>query len=169
MQDLSHQKELHSPRPGANMRTPRSLLLAGLCVTATLAPALSGCGSDGGGTGPNGGGGGTNPALHATWNATSFGVLGVGDLIANGMTMVVTLAPGGTYTISFTNDVVGLCDPDPGPDCTFTGTYSSTASTLTLDPGTIDETTFNYTIVGTTVTLTGTIDGAAVTIVLQKV
>ena len=141
------------------MRTPRSLLLAGFCVTATLAPALSGCGSDGGGgTGPN-------TALHASWNATSF----VGqntDFIALGMTLVMTLAPAGTYTFDFTNDMINACNP--GPDCTQTGTYSSTATTVTFDPGTADQTVFNYTIVGTTLTVTGTIDLIPVTITLEK-
>lgn len=141
------------------MHTPRALLLAGLCVSATVAPAISGCGSDEGGTGPS-------SPLHASWNATSF----VGqntDLIANGMTVVMTLAPAGTYTFEFTNDLIGACTP--GPDCTETGAYSYTSTLLTIDPGTPDETVFSYSIMGTTLTLTGTIEAIPVTITFEKV
>ncbi len=140
------------------MRTTRAILVAGFCAAVTLAPTLSGCGSDGGGNGPGN-------AIVTAWDVTSFVVQGT-DVIAGGMTFAIDLAPGGTYTFDVTNDQIGICTP--GPDCVDTGPYSYTATTLTFDPGTPDETTVNYTIQGATATLTGTIGGFPVTITLQK-
>jgi len=91
------------------MRIPRSLLIAGLCLSASLATGLSGCSSDGGG-GPSG-------SLTGNWEVTSFLVMGT-DAIADGMTFSMSLS-GGVYTFDVTNDMIGICDPDP--DCTDTG------------------------------------------------
>jgi hypothetical protein len=141
------------------MRTSRTLLAAGFCATAALASTVSGCGSDGnGGSGPN-------AALYASWNATSFEALGT-DFIADGMSLILTLDPAGTYTLDITNDLIDACDP--GPDCINGGAFSATATQVTIDPGTQDETVFNYSIVGTTLTLTGSIGGNAVTITLER-
>ena len=88
------------------------------------------------------------------------------DVIAQGMTLTITLTATGTYTLVVTADLIGSCDP--GPNCTQTGAYTSTATTITVDPGTVDEVTLNYTIQGTTLTLTGSIDAIPVTIVFTK-
>ncbi len=142
------------------MHTPRIFLVAGLCAAATLAPAVSGCGSDGkGGTGPN-------VALYADWNVTSFQALGT-DFIADGMTMAITFDAGGTYAVVVTNDLVGICDPDP--NCITGGDFTATGTTVTLDPGSVDEVAFNYSIVGTTMTFTGSIGPDPVTITLERV
>jgi len=141
------------------MRTSRTLLAAAFCGAAALAPTVSGCGSDGnGGTGPS-------PALYASWNATSFMALGT-DFIANGMSLILTLDPAGTYTLDITNDLIDACDP--GPDCVNGGSFSGTATQVKIDPGTQDEVVFNYSIAGTTLTLTGSIDGNAATITLER-
>ncbi|MDZ4864061.1 MAG: hypothetical protein SGJ01_11515 [Gemmatimonadota bacterium] len=140
------------------MRITRAFAVAGFCAAATFAPTLSGCGSDGGVIGPGN-------AIVTAWDVTSFMVQGT-DVIAGGMTFAIDLAPGGTYTFDITNDLVGICTP--GPDCSDTGPYTYTATTLTFDPGTPDEGLLTYTIQGATATLTGTIGGFPVTITLQK-
>jgi hypothetical protein len=142
------------------MRTPRILLIAGLCTTAALTPGITACGSDGnGGTTPN-------IALYAAWNVTSFVGLGT-DFIADGMTMVVTIDAAGTYTAAVTNDLIGTCSP--GPDCVTGGDFTATATRITLDPGSQNEVTFNYSIAGTAMTWTGNIDGNPVTITMERV
>ncbi len=102
-----------------------------------------------------------------TWHATSFVIAGVGDVIAGGMTITVTLNSNGTYSLHFTNDAVGACST-PGSDCTQTGNYSHSGNMITIDAGTADAVTFNYTISGSTMTWTGNIDGNNVTITLTK-
>ncbi len=139
------------------MRIPRSLLVAGLCLSATLTPVLSGCSSDGG-SGPSN-------SLGGDWDVTSFTALG-SDAIANGMTFSMTLA-GGDYTFVVTNDLIGVCDQLT--DCTITGSYTQTGSTITFDPGDVDAVTLNFTLQGNNATLTGSIDGNAVTITMTKI
>jgi hypothetical protein len=138
------------------------LFLATAFTATTIAASITACGSDGDGnvgTGPNN-------ALYDSWNATSFQALGT-DFIADGMTLVITFNVAGTYTLDITNDLIGACDPDP--DCTTGGDFTGSASQITLDPGSPDEVTFNYSIVGTTLTLTGSIEGNPVTITLERV
>jgi hypothetical protein len=115
------------------------------------------CGGDS--NGPN------SNALVGTWDATSFND-GTVDIIQQGEEITITFQSNGNYSVEITNDVAGLCDV--GTSCTLTGPYSSGSGTVTLDPGTQDETVFDYTITGTTLTLTGNIDGTDVTIVLQR-
>lgn len=105
--------------------------------------------------------------LVRSWEATSF--LGMGmDFIADGMDLTVTFTNSGTYSQDVTNDLIGTCG-DSGPNCTTGGTYTATATQVTFDPGSDDETTFDYTIQGTTLTLTGNIEETPVTIVLSRV
>lgn len=137
------------------MRPRRASLLAPLCAVA-LTSIVAGCSDDG--TGP------TSP-LVGTWNATSFTAFGQ-NLIAQGMTLTLTLTAAGTYSLVVTGDVVGICDP--GPNCTQTGAYRSTATTITTDPGTAGEQTFAYTIQGTTLTFTGSLSGVPATITFTK-
>ena len=141
------------------MRRNPALLAIGLSLAIAL-PATLGCGDSSKGTGPG-------SQLVGSWNATSFQVPGT-DLIADGMSLTMTFTSGGSYTLQFTNAPAGtFCQA--GTNCTESGSFTSTASTLTFDPGTVDETTFNYVIQGTTVTVTGVIEGDQVTIVLEKV
>lgn len=140
------------------MRIPRALLAAGLGLSLAFSPGLTGCGSDGGN--------GPGASLAGAWDVTSFMALGT-DVIADGMTFVMTLSAGGTYTFDVTNDLIGICDPDP--DCSDSGPYSQTASTITFDPGDPDEVTLSFTLQGNTATLTGSIDGNAVTITLTRI
>lgn len=138
------------------MRARLALYLA--LVSAAPLPLLGGCSSDDNGTGPG-------SALVATWNATSFSALGQ-NFIALGMTLRITFASGGTYSINIAGDLIGACDQ--GTSCVNTGSYSATATQVTLDPGTADAVTFNYTIQGQTLTLTGSIDGNQATITLTR-
>lgn len=133
------------------MPSHRASRLAPLCAVAVLLSPLPACSSDS--TAPG-------AALVATWNATSFVALGQ-DAIAQGMTLTITFTAAGTYTLSVTGDVIGACSPDP--DCSTTGTYAATNTQVTLDGGTPDEVTLTYAIQGTTLTVTGDIDGTAFT------
>ena len=124
-----------------------------------LLPILVSCSSDDEPTGNN-----ANP-LVGTWHVTSFQALG-SDFVQEGMSLTFTINEGGTYSLAVTGDAVGACDT--GTSCTNTGTWSSTTTTFTLDPGTQDAVTFNYSISGNTMTWTGSIDGNAATIVSTR-
>ncbi len=125
---------------------------------AVLFPLAAAC-SDSGTTGP------AEERLVGTWDVTSFQVLGV-DVIGQGMTMQLTFTAGKTYTIVITDDVIDACEA--ATECTETGSYSSTSTRITMDPGTADEVTFDYSINGTTMTFTGDIDDIPVTLVLRR-
>lgn len=105
-------------------------------------------------------------AVVGTWNATSFDAGGT-ELIGLGMSFSFDFATNGSYTITITNDQGGLCDV--GTDCVETGNYTATDTQIVLDPGTVDESTLNYTISGSTMTVNATIDGTSITVVLNKV
>jgi hypothetical protein len=95
---------------------------------------------------------GSGSDLVASWNATSFATV-TDDFIDQGMAVVITFHGDDTYEIAFTNDLVGA--RDPGSDCTTQGDYAATATTVTLKPGTADEITFDYNIVGDNLTMPG--------------
>lgn len=141
------------------MRTRRALLRTLCSAALLLIPALTACPDDET-TAPDT----TNP-LVATWHITSFQAMG-GDFIQQGMTFTFTFNEQGGCSLSVTGDLIGACDV--GTSCTTTGTWSSTSTTFTLDPGTEDEVVFNYTINGNTMTWTGSINGNAATVVLSK-
>jgi hypothetical protein len=129
-----------------------------LLALAALLPLAASC-SDSETTGP------AADPLVGTWDVTSFQAFGV-DFIEQGMTMRITLTASKTYTVVVTDDALGTCET--ATDCTETGSYSSTSTQITIDPGLEDEVTFNYSIQGTTMTFTGDIDGTPVTIILQR-
>ena len=131
-------------------------------LAALLAVAAAACSSDD----SNGPSPAPGAALHASWNVTSFAT-GTDDFIAQGMVLVIAFKSDSTYSLTVTNDLVGICSP--GPDCMEGGDYTATATTLTLDPGTIDEVVFGYSIAGTTLTMNGDIGGTAVTITATRI
>lgn len=143
------------------MLSRRTLFSAALVLSLGLGSGSLACGSDGG----NGPGGGVVAALVATWDVTSF-VAGGTDLVQSGMGLSMALDNTGGYTLDYTNDQTGNCDPNP--DCTNTGAWSATGTKMTFDPGTPDAVTLNYTVQGTTLTLTGTIDITPVLITAEK-
>lgn len=168
-------KGLFPRLPGILRPLRRSLLLASLevalfsrrlvplgllCSAALLSAVVSGCSDD-----SNAPTSGSGSALVASWNVTSFATP-TEDFITQGMTLVLTFRSNGTYAIAVTGDLVGICTP--GPDCVDGGDYTATATTLTLDPGTVDATVFNYAITGTTITLNGDIGGTVVVITATK-
>jgi len=120
---------------------------------------IAACGGDDGMTS-------SNPAeIVGNWNATSFVAGGV-DGIALGMTAGFSFTSN-TYSFSITNDQFNLCG---GPSsCSDGGTYSATGTSVTLDPGTVDAVTLNYSVSGTTLSVSGSIDGTPISITFQKV
>lgn len=128
-----------------------------------FAVALSACSDDDNPAGP----GGNQDAYVGTWTATSFVVSGM-DLIDLGMGLQATLTTS-SYSLTVTDDVVGICEGSGSTDCTETGTLSGSGSQVTFDPGTADEVVFDYTIVGSNMTFTGAIDGEPVSITFHKV
>ncbi len=138
-------------------------------LTLALGWGIAGCSSDEGGTSP-----GVNPAVIGTWNATSFVAQGT-DLITQGMGFSIVFNSNGTYSFNITNDQSGLvvsleplCDGG-APDCSYTGSFTATGSQIVLDPGTIDQETLNYSISGTTMTFTATLDLTPITVVLDRI
>ena len=127
-------------------------------LVVMLVAALAACDDDDNPTG-------VTADLVGTWQVTSFTAPGFPDLIAAGMGLTLTLTEN-EYTISITNDQADFCDG--ATNCTDSGTYSATSSQITLDPGTVDAITFNYSIQGSTMTWTGSIEGTPVTIVATR-
>lgn len=131
------------------------LLLSALVLSAS-------CSSDDS-SGPND----DQDAILGTWHATGFTAGGV-DFVALGMDLTMTLADNGTYTIDVTDDQVGVCG-DTTTDCETNGPFTYTSSQVTIDAGTTDATTFSYTISGSTMSWTGSIDSTPVTIQMSRV
>jgi len=104
--------------------------------------------------------------LVGTWQVTSFQAIGLADFIAAGMGITLTLTEN-EFTLAVTNDQAGICDG--ASSCSDSGTYSATSTQITLDPGTPDAETFTYSIQGSTMTWTGSIDGFPVTLVATRV
>jgi hypothetical protein len=121
-------------------------------------PADSGAGSDG-------------SELAGSWTATSFTADG-NDGIDLGMLVTMTFAVSssssalravsGTWTVDIANDVMDLCDS--GPDCISSGAFEVVDGSLVFDPGTQDELTWAYSVTGTTLSMSASIDGTAVVI-----
>ncbi len=146
------------------MRVRHANRLVALFVALAFVPLTAGCGGDDGE--PTGGNGQADPLL-GTWTATSFVVDGL-DIIAGGTSASLSFFSGGSYSFSVTNDDSGfLCE---GPfNCIDFGDFTSTSSTIVLEPGTVDEISLNYTLSGTTLTLSGSIEGRSVSATFQKV
>ena len=112
--------------------------------------ALAACSDDDGGTGP------AASALHGTWNSTSLVANGM-DAANLGMAMSFTFNSNDTYSFSVTQDELDLCGG--ATDCSDSGTYSATGTTLTFDPGSSDATTLSWSVSGDTLSVTGMVDG----------
>lgn len=107
--------------------------------------------------------------LLAVWNVNSF-ASGDTDLIADGMTLVVTLDNDGTYTFEVTNDMADICGGTGGEDCTVTGSFAHDDEVITInDDDPQDATTFEYTINGASMVWTGSIGGTPVVLNFTEV
>lgn len=106
------------------------------------------------------------PGLVGTWDATSLVVDGF-DLMDDGMTLSFTFTSGGEYSYVVTGDLLDFCNPGQSA-CSDGGDIEATGSQITFDPGTIDEETFSYSIVGTTLTVSATIDGSTFMFTFEK-
>jgi hypothetical protein len=107
-------------------------------------------------------------AILGSWQVTSF-VQGGVDLVSAGMDLDVILNSGGTYRFEVTNDQLEICEVGV-QDCQATGSYSYTATTVTIDDDVpADAVTFAYSISGGDfMTWTGTLNEEAVQIVMQR-
>ena len=128
-------------------------------MTFALASAIAGCSDDEISTAP-----GVDPAVVGTWNATSFVVGGTNLIPPLGVSFVFNA--NGTYALNFTSDQGDFCDPGE-VNCGETGDYTSTSTTITLDPGD-DETILSYSISGSTMTINATIEGEDIVVILDK-
>ncbi len=141
--------------------TPRRRLAAALVVVVAF--VLGACGDDD----PAGPGA---DAILVSWQVTAF-IAGPTDLVSDGMGMDAILNSGGEYLSEVTNDQVGVCGDATGQDCSSTGSYAYTATTVTVDDDDpVDAVTFAYSITGTGdfMTWTGSIDGIPVEITFQR-
>lgn len=144
------------------MLSRRLAPLSLLCAIALLPGLLTGCSDDD----SNGPAPAPGAALVASWNVTSYAIPAE-DFIPQGMSLVITFNSNGTYGLVVTNDLIGICDP--GPNCVDGGDYTATATIVTLDPGTADETTLNYVITGNSLTMNGDVGGLTVTVQATKI
>lgn len=108
-----------------------------------------------------------NP-LVASWDATGYTTGGT-DLVSTGLSFRLILAADNSYSFIVKSDLDGIICNQGQTACTVTGPFTSTATTITIDAGRIDAFTLNYTIVDATMTWTGTINGAATTVVYTRV
>jgi len=138
---------------------PVSRSITTLALVACLLP-ISACG-DSDTNGP-----GKDPLL-GTWQATRFFGEGT-DVIAEGMTLRLTLTATDTYTLVVTDDMVGICE-SLGTDCTESGPASHTETSVTIDAGTSEPATFTYEIQGNTMTWSGSVDGGPVSVSFDRV
>lgn len=139
------------------IRSPRRPLFPTLLVLLSLT-AVAACSDDP--AGPD-----EDPIL-GTWEATAF-VGGGFDFVQLGMDLTITLSSDGMYDFEVTNDQVGICE-NTGDDCTDEGSFAYTGTTVTIDDEDEESAAFNYTINGSTMTWTGSIDTTAVTITWER-
>lgn len=144
------------------MRSIRTFSHAASILLLAATVSISACSDSKEVTGPG------QDTIEGTWQATSFVALGT-DAIADGMTFKATFNGNGGYTFVVTNDKIGVCGDGGGPNCTNTGDYTSTASQITIDAGSEDETTFNFAIVANKLTFTGSIGDDPVTVTWTRV
>ncbi len=131
-----------------------------LIVALAIVAVTPGCDDDNGEL--------TGPAaeLVGSWTATSFVVGGI-DLVAGGLSVTFNLADDGTYSSTVSGDAVGVfCDQ--AANCTESGNFEATSSSITFDPGTEDEITLSYSIDGDTLTVSGTSDGETISATFQR-
>ncbi len=138
------------------MRLQRQLVTAFVLGSAAI---VGGCGGEDELVAPP-------PALVDTWDATALVIGGI-DVYAQGMRFVITLTAENEYFSTVNGDVAGFCDV--GTDCNDDGDYSATATSVTLDPGTPDAVTLSYVISGSTLALSGTVDGETFAATLEAI
>jgi hypothetical protein len=141
-----------------SMRIRNGALLAGLCA-AVILPLASGCGDDELEPTPP-----PSSPLVGTWLAMSIEVPD-GDAVADGMSLVATVGAAGTISLNITGDQLGLCNP--GPDCTISGTWTTTSTTITIDSG-AENAILTYSVSGDSMTWIGTFEGVQAAIIFNR-
>ena len=146
--------------PEESMRLHEAGKRATLILALVAMPLLAACSDDD----PTGV---VDDALLGNWAVTSFTIEGFGDLIAATNLELTMGFTEDSYTFDVTSDDLGIfCSA--GTDCSESGDYSISGSSLTFDPGTADAASFTYSISDNTLAATGTVDGDAVTISADK-
>jgi hypothetical protein len=126
------------------------ILTVFLMIVLALAPA---CGDEDDNSMNPGG-----PSLAGTWEADTFSAGGT-DYVPTGLSVTLTLTAT-TYVLDVTGDTNNvICEMTT--DCVDSGTLSFTSTVLTFDPDDPEAVTLNYTVTDTTLTLTGSIEGTA--------
>lgn len=130
-----------------------------------LFAAIAGSGCNGEGTEPD-----INEAFVGDWFVSSFVVDGV-DLVSEpGSNLSVSFGfySDGSYQLIVGGDTSGLlCDL--ALSCQEQGDFSFSGNAITLDPGTADALTLQYSVVGDVLTLSGTLDGTAFTATFARI
>lgn len=143
------------------MPTLRSCRVSTAVAFAATLVGIAACGDDPASSGEQ-------DAIIAAWNVTAFGD-GEVDLIDAGMTLVVTLGADGMYAFQVTNDLAEICGGTGGENCTTTGSFAYTATTVTInDDDPEDSTMFTYAIQGNSMTWTGMIGAEPVVITFVR-
>jgi hypothetical protein len=100
----------------------------------------------------------TPTSIVGSWVATNLTAPGEpqwGDAVADdGLSVTMTFTAGGSYTFDIGDD--DPADPwmCPGTaSCSYSGSYQTAGSTLTLDAGTADESSATYTFSGNRLTI----------------
>jgi hypothetical protein len=134
----------------------RALLTLLLLASA----AAAGCGGDddGGTTAP------VPSAMQGSWIATSV-LMGTQDLIAQGMHLSFHFSADGEYSFLVSGDLMGMCDG--AANCDDWGDFAVSGSQITFDP-VENPVVFAYSLSGNVMTLTGSIEGVAVTFTLER-
>ena len=140
------------------MRIRKCSMLLGICTGVMLSLA-AGCGDEELEPTPP-----PSSPLVGTWLAGRIETPG-GDAVQSGMSLVATMVDGGTFSLNITGDVLGICAPEP--DCTVSGTWTATSTTVTFDSPTEDA-TVTYSVSGDSMTWIGTFEGEEVAIIFNR-
>ncbi len=107
-------------------------------------------------------------AFIGNWIATSFIVDGT-ELMGQASEFSASFGffSDGSYQMLVGGDTGGLLCPS-APSCAEDGDFSHTGSSITLDPGTPDQMSFQWSVSGNELTVSGTLEGSPFTAVFER-
>ena len=86
--------------------------------------------------------------------------------MSQGMGFSIQFTADNEYSLSITNDQIFFCEG--GTNCSDSGEFEASDTRITFDPGTEFEGTISYSIVGNTLTFSGTIDFTSLSGTLER-